>query len=540
MNKKIKNLWKVLSVTLVAVLTLAACGGSGSASGEQVLNIARTLPTDTINNVLNEGANNSMLIGNFSEGLTTYDAKGVLVGGLAETWEIEGAVYTFTLRDGLKWSNDTPITANDFVFAWQTMATTSTAPYGFFMEELKNGAEVRAGSKPASELGVKAIDDTTLEVTVAQENAYFIEMLAHGGFYPLNEEFYNEVGADNYGTSADTVIASGAFVLTEYQADMGYTLTKNENYWNAKTVSLDVVNARVVAEPTTQGTMYDSGEIDVLDLTSDLFDLYGDSKDMIEIPNASLFYFYLSGNTDKPSAELSNQNFRLAVNHAIDKTILTDQIAKNGSIPADYLVPQKFAEQNGKTFREFAGTSDELQFDVEVAQDYLDLAKKEIGKDTLTFTITYAESDANKKMFSNVKSQLETNLPGVTVVLEALPSSNYFKELTKGATMSAYSGWSPDFRDVATYFSIFLSYNEFNYGRYNNPEFDALYEQAQLETNETARWELFKQAEEILLSDGAIVPLLQRGKRFVVNPKVQGFNYNSISPEIDLRYISIK
>ena len=538
MNRTFKNLWKFLSVSLVAVLTLAACGG-GASGGEKVLNLARSLPTDTLNEVINEGSNNSAVIGNFSEGLTTYDKTGKLIGGLAESWTNEGPVYTFKLRSGLKWSNDTPLTAADFVFGWQTMASTPGAPYGFFMQEIKNGTEILDGKKDASELGVKAIDDTTLEVTLVKESAYILEMLAHGAFYPLNEAFYTEMGADNYGTSAETVIASGAFMLTEYQADLGYTLSKNPNYYNAKEIKLDKVNIRVVRESTTQGTMYDNGEIDALDLTSDLYDKHKDSADLVEIPNASLFYFYLSGNTKKPSAELANQNFRTAVTYAIDKTIITDQIAKNGSIATDYLVPQNFGEVNGKTYREFAGTKD-LKFSPEKAQEYLAKAKTEIGKDALTFDISFVESDSNRKIFESVQSQLETNLPGVKVTLTSVPSNNYFKELAKNETTAAFSGWSPDYRDIATFYEIFLSDNSFNYGLYNNPKFDSLFQQAQAETDPAARWELFKQAEDVIVEDAAFVPLFQRGKRFVVNPKVEGFNYNSISPEIDYRFISIK
>ena len=118
--------------------------------------------------------------------------------------------------------------------------------------------------------------------------------------------------------------------------------------------------------------------------------------------------------------------------------------------------------------------------------------------------------------------------------------NNYFKDLAKHETMSAYSGWSPDYRDIATFFEIFLADNSFNYGLYDNPEFNALYKQAQAETDMNARWNLFKQAEEVFLNDAVFVPLLQRGKRYLVKPKVQGFNFNSISPEIDYRFISIK
>lgn len=539
MRGNFKKLVKLGTITMAVLLILAACG-NGTNSGEKVLNIARETATNTINYIYNETANNSQVISNFSEGLTTYDKDGELVGGLAESWTHNGPVYTFKLREGLKWSDDTPLTAHDFVFGWQTVVADSEAPYRFFMNDIQNGADIIAGTKPATDLGVKALDDTTLEVTLSQERSYILQMLGFGVFNPLNEAFYQKVGADNFATSPDTVLASGAFKLEEYNPDSGYTLVKNHNYWNAANVKLDRINTRVVREATTQETLYANGELDVLNVTADLYDKYAGNPGLGEYPTARIYYFYMSGNTKTPAPTLANHNFRQAIAHAIDKKMLAENVFKDGSMALDYLVPQNFGDVNGQTYREFTGESSQLRFNVDRAREYLEAAKSELSAGDLNFSIAFPETPVNRRVFESVQGQIQTNLPGVNVSLEAIPAQTYFNGLSNGQTPGAYSGWAPDYSDVATYFQNFVSTNSLNFSKYNNPEFDALYKRAQAEVDVAKRAELFKQAEKILLNDGAIVPLVQKGVTYLVNEKVEGFNFNSISPEVDFRFISIK
>jgi len=358
----------------------------------------------------------------------------------------------------------------------------------------------------------------------------------------LNEAFYNEVGADNYGTSSDTVISSGSFKLTTYNPDIGYTLTKNPNYWDAAAVDLDQVNVRIVKESATQDALYQNGELDVLLVQPNLYDKYKDDRDLKSFTTAAVFYFYLSGDTATPSAALANPDFRQALNYALDKTLLTTNVLKNGSIPLDYFIPQNFGDINGRTYREFTrmGTGNDLRFDVAKAQEYLAKAKAAVPAEALNFSIAFGDAESNKLAFENIKSQLETNLPGVTINLEPVPAPTYFKGLARGDTPSAFSGWVPDYRDVATYFQTFLTGNSLNYGRYSNAEYDALYDKAQKELDPAVRANLFREAELILINDGAMLPLFQRGRRYIVNEKVEGFKLNISSPELDFRFMSVK
>jgi oligopeptide transport system substrate-binding protein len=526
-------------VVLALLLILASC--QSGQTGGKVLRIAREIGTDHINFLTNESSNNAQVIDNFSEGLLVYDKAGKLTGGLAQTWDRKDNVYTFNLRNNLKWSNGAPLTAADFVFSWQTLASLPTAPYRYFIAELAGGSAIIAGEQPASTLGVKALSERKLEVRLVRDSAYALGMLAQTIFLPLNEAFYNEVGADNYGTSADTVLASGPFRLSDYNGATGYTLEKNPYYWNAGAIALDEVQTRVIKESATQDTLYENKELDVLEVPANLYDKYAGNAGMVEIPYARLYYFYVSGNTGTPAPVLANADFRTAISYAIDKEIIATSIFKDGSQPLDYLVPREFGAVNGVSFRAFTGegVSDTYKFDVAQAQAYLAKARATLSAADLSFDLVYQEREENKRVFENVAAQIETNLPGVHVRLIALPGQIYFKELMKQTTPAAYAGWMPDYEDVATYFQVFLTGNSLNFSNYSNTLYDELYARAQTERDVMKRAELFKQAEKVLLDDAFIIPLAQRGKRYVVQPHVHGFNYNSISPEINFRYITI-
>ncbi len=541
--KNFKNVSKVFSILFAAVLVLAACGsGTTGKSGE--LRLATNQKTNSVNSLTSSEATNFQVIGNFQEGLMTYDAEGELKGSMAESWDVsaDNTVYTFKLRD-TEWSNGTPVTAHDFVFAWRALATTKDATYKSMLADIKNGAEIIDPeiNMDVKELGVEAVSDKELKVTLVAPRIYFLDLMAFNAFSPINEEFFNSVGADMYGTSKDTVIANGPFILTEYAADTGYTLEKNPKYWDAKNVKLNKATTRVVETLDTQATLYEQGEIDRLQLLSaDLVDRFGDSPDKVFQEESAVFYFYLSGNTKKEDKVLANKNFRGAVAHSIDKSIFTDQILKNGSLPIDYLVPKNFAFQNGVDFREASNQFNDPRFDVAKANELLDAAKAELGDEPLTFTLLTTDSETNKKVFSNIESQIETNLPGVDVVLELVPGNIFYNDLKKFETPAASAGWGADFRDVATYFSIFLSTDGHNYGLWKNEKFDELYAQAEIETDPAKRWEMFAEMEAILLDDYAIVPTFQRAATTLIKPNVKGYSINTTAPDVFFKYISVE
>ena len=544
MYKQFKKLWKVAAATLAIVLALAACGG-GSSSGEQVLRLASANALNSLNHVSTSEAVNFQAIGNFLEGLTTYDKDGKVVGSMAKDWKTseDGLVWTFNLRDGIKWSNGTPVTAADFVFGWQKLATGKDSPYASALQDgkVKNAKAVTDKELPESELGIKAIDDKTLEVTLDGAVPFFDKLMAFGPLFPVNEAFWNEVGGEEvFGTSAETVLANGPFMLEAYAPDTEYILVKNPDYWDAKNVKLEKIETRIVKEPTTQVTMYNEGSIDRLQLASaDLFDQFKDDKNVTYFEEGALFYFYLSGSNGPKSPLLGNKNFRAAVAHAVDKSLITDQILKNGSMPADYLVPKNFDALNGKDFRDYANQYNEPMFNVAKAVEFLEAAKAELPGQALEFDLTISETATSKKIYENVEAQIEQNLPGVKVNIKTIPGSTFYPTLREMNTNAATGGWGADYVDVATYFGIFKSTDGHNYAQWNNPEYDRLIEEAAAEANPQKRWDLYVEAEKVLLDDYTIIPVYQRGSATVLNPKVKGYALSPVAPDVFFKYISI-
>lgn len=543
MYKQFKKLWKITIVALVSVLTLVACGGGSGSNAEQTLRLASANPLNSLNHASTSEAANFLAIGNFLEGLITYDENGVLKGSMAETWEqsADGLTWTFNLRDGIVWSNGEPVTAADFVFGWQTLATGSDSPYATTLMDgkVKNAEAVIKGDKAPSELGAVAQDDQTFVVTLDAPCVFFDKLMAFGPLFPINEAFYTSVGGESvFGTSVDTVLANGPFVLTEYAPDTNYVLEKNPDYWDAKNVKLEKVETRIVQEPTTQATLYENGEIDRLQLVNaDLYDQYKEDPNLVTQGESAWFYMYISGNNGSKSPVLANHNFRAAVAHAIDKEVITEQILKNGSTPANYLVPKDFDQLDGKDFRDYANQYNESIFDVAKATEYLAAAKAELGDTPLTFDLTIAEAVTSKKIYENIKAQIEQNLPGVTVNLKTLPSQTYYPTLRELNTNSASGGWGADYIDIATYFMIFKAADSHNYGQWNNADYEKYVALAEAETDPQARWDYYVQAEQILIEDYTILPIYQRGAATLLNPNVKGYSLNPVAPDIFFKYV---
>lgn len=541
MNSFSKKVMKMLAALSAMVLVLTACNTTTNA--EKVLRVAIEKAMTTLDYQEMTSRAEMEQVSQIMEGLTRYDATQTLAASGAESWTIseDYLTYTFKIREGASWTNGEPVTANDYVFAWKNLVLNQKSNTAFFVGLLKNGNKIREGAANIDQLGVTAPDDYTLVVELEQPYASFLDCVSTVTYYPLNEKAYTEIGTETYGTSAETIVTNGAFELTNYEPASILELTKSETYWDAKNVKLSKVIVNIVPELTTQSVMFDSGELDIIRVTGDLTDIYTDEKNVVSDLEARIVYMYLSGDTATESELLSNRNFRQAIAHAIDKSIITENILKDGSLTLESLIPAGFGHVEGQSFRAYTGTYNEPIYDVIVAQDYLTKAKDELPTDTnYTIKLHVQTTGVYSKVFENIKSQIETNLAGVTVELEMIPNQIYFAEAMKKATPAGMGSWSAAYVDYHNFTELFEKGATFNYADYNNVSYDALVEKAVVEGDVEAQAKLYADAEKMLIEDAVFIPLYQVGAKYKTQDGVTGVILNQSAPSMDYKFIDIK
>ncbi|MTI46399.1 MAG: peptide ABC transporter substrate-binding protein [Firmicutes bacterium] len=459
------------------------------------------------------------------EGLYSLDAAGNTIPAIALSHEVsdDGLKYTFKLRENAKWSNGDKVTANDFVFSWRRLVNPNTASeYNFIADVagLKNAAKIVDGELPKEELGVKALDDHTLEVELERPTPYFISLTAFATFFPLNEEFVTEKG-DQYALNPENILSNGPFKMVEWNKGYGYKLNKNTDYYDAENVKVDGLEFRIIKDPQTAVLKFDSDELDVVKLSAELVEKYKSDESFKLIGAGYLWYMSFNQETEL----FKNVDMRKAFSHAVDKSHIADNILNDGSLVADFIVPIGLATgPDGKDFRDEAGTYS--QYDKALALDYWNQAKSELGKEELEVEVLFDDSETVKKMAEFIQAELETNLPGLTVKLKSQPKKNRLALMRSGDFELGLTRWGPDYSDPLTYLELFITDGSSNSPNYSSQVYDDLVYSASrgdLSSDPIGRWEAMIEAERVLLEeDAAVGPLYQRGYAFLINSKVTG------------------
>lgn len=541
-------MWLV-SLMLMLSVFLAACGGdkekdSGAdkdkeddkdaatepaGEDEQVLHLIETAEIPSVDSSVVEDAVGFNVLNNVMEGLYRLDEDSLAVPAMAEgDPEIseDGLTYTFKIRDA-QWSNGTPVTAHDFVYAWQRAVDPDTgSPYGPYLMAgmIKNATEIGEGKAELSDLGIKAEDDNTLVVELEREVPYFLSLMSFGTFYPLNEEFVTEQG-DDYASNSDTMIYNGPFVFTEWDGTgNSWKYLKNEDYWDADTVKLDEIVVDVVKEGSTGVQLYEKGQIDRVTLSAEYAMQYADDPDVINELETAVFYFKMNQERNGEATPLANTEIRKAIAKGFNKEELADAVLANGSIGANYLVPQAFTyDEDGKDFRDYS--AEYSAYNVEEAQEHWKKGLEELGTEEVTIEILGGDTENAKKQQEWFKSELERNLEGLTIKLKEVPF-NVRLELDETSDYDMQSaGWSPDFQDPISFIELFTEDSPQNKMAFVNKEYDELVEATKttLADEPKERFEAFAKAEKILLEDeAAIIPQYQRGRMVLMDSKVKG------------------
>ncbi len=525
----------VAALLTVSALAVGVVGLSAAAEASD-LNIMLETPVESLDPQIATDGTSFEVIADFTDGLMQMDADGKAVEALAESYEVseDGCTYTFHLRDA-SWSNGDPVTANDFVFAWQRAVDPDVASeYSYMLSDIGqvvNAAEIIAGEKDKSELGVTAIDDKTLEVKLNVPVSYFLSLMYFPTFYPVNQAFFESVG-DTFGTSPETTLSNGAFIMDTYEpAATAFHLTKNDSYWDAARVQLAGLNYQVIQDSQQALMSYQSGALDMTLVNGEQVDQVKEDPEFQTI--GAGYLWYVSPNMDGVP-ELANLNIRLAMTNAINRVSITEDVLKDGSIPTYTAVPLQFAA--GPDGSDFSGDQslylDVCADDAAKAAEYWAAGLEELGISELSLDMVVDADDAPQKVAQVLKEQWETTLPGLTVNLVIEPKKQRVEDMQNGDFQLGLTRWGPDYADPMTYLGMWITGNNNNYGLWSNEEFDAIIDECttgDLCTDAEGRWARLYDAQKIVMDEAVIYPLYTQANAEMMSSAVTGVEFHPVA-----------
>jgi oligopeptide transport system substrate-binding protein len=554
---KLKKSFAFGFITLFS-LTLAACGNGGSTadsdssktadgkpSGEQIFRVNElqempsadlSLATDTIS---------FTALNNVYEGIyrLNLDNKPEPAGA-AEKAEVssDGITYKVKLNEKSKWSDGKPVKAEDYVYGWQRTVDPATASeYAYLYESVKNGADITAGKKDKSELGIKAVGDYELEITLEKATPYFDYLLAFPSFFPQRKDIVEKYGKE-YSTSSDKSVYNGPFVLDGFDGpgtDTKWSYKKNKDYWDADTVKLDEVQVNVVKEAPTSYNLFQDGQADDVQLTGELAQQAANDPQLVIQKEASTQYMEL--NQMDENSPYRNANLRKAISYSIDRKSLVENILGDGSVEPKGLVPADMSKDpSGKEdFTEAAG--DKIVYDKEKAKEYWEKAKKELNIKSLDIDILSSDADSSKKTVEYIQSAIQDTLDGTKVTVSPVPFSVRLDRSNKGDFNLVIGGWGADYVDPSSFLDLFQTGVSYNRGRYSNAEYDKLVKAAAT-TNANdpeKRWENMVDAEKVIMGDMGVIPIYQKAEAHLRAEKVKDVGFHPAGAQYDYKWTYI-
>ncbi|MCK2156274.1 peptide ABC transporter substrate-binding protein [Exiguobacterium sp. 17-1] len=546
---KTKKTLALVGALAIAGSSLAACTStddskdtSGSkdtkkASDKQVLNLTSGSDIPALSPTVATDSVSFTVLNNVQEGLFRLDEKQEPTPGVAESVDVseDGLTYTFKLRDS-KWSDGSDVTAKDFEYAWKrVLDPKSGSQYAYIMYIIDGAEAYNTGKGKPADVGVKAVDDKTLEVKLTQPAEYFKALTGFGSFMPLKQEFVEEKGKD-FATNPENFLYNGPFQLTDWKTEVGWSYKKNDQYWDADTVKLEEVNYKVVKETSTAVNLYEKGDIDTVGLTSEFVDQYKDSEDFDTRLDASMYYIQMNFKNEL----LKNKDIRKAIDSGYDKEQMAKVLLNNGSIPAYYYVPKEFAKgPDGKDFRD--GNEGFGSFDASSAKSSFEKGLKDIGKKSVKLELLSYDDDNSKKISEYLKGEWEKNLPGLEVTIKQQPFKNKLDLESKGQFELSFAGWGPDYQDPMTFLDMWMTDGPYNRGKYSSDKYDSLIKSAMKETDAAKRWQSLKDAEKVLLEDDqAISVMYQRGASLLRKPYVKGIVNHKVGADTSFKWTYIE
>ena len=532
---------KILLILMMSVFILA-CGGANSGNKNKsgntfILNVSAEpgsidpqISTDIVGGSVND------LI---TEGLLKMDKNKKVTGGLAEKWDVsqDGLVWTFHLRDGIKWSNGDPITANDFKAGWvRALDPEVASEYSYMLYPIKNAENFNSGKAKVEDLGIKVIDDKTLEVTLGASTPYFDDLVTFKTYRPLNEKFFKEVG-EEYATKSDKMLSSGPYILKSWVHDSEMKFEKNPNYYDQASLKVDNIVFKLISDNTAAFNAFKNGEIDATQITVSQAKEFVKDPRLVSTNDGSVWYLLMNNKLK----ELKNAKIRKAILMAVNREELAQTVLNGSGKAAKTLVPSGIGIK-GIAKEDFTEEVPTIipTFNVEEAKKLLAEGLKELGLDKMPkLEMIFNDSGNNRIIAEYVQESLNKNL-GVDLQLSAMTFQERISRMKQKDFDFVLAGWSGDFHDPITYLDLFVTNGGNNHGSYSNPRYDELVRIVKSTSDPAVRYPAMVELEKIISEDTPVGILYHREKQYLVNPRIQGLGFRAIGGEFYFGDISIK
>ncbi|MBM6819645.1 peptide ABC transporter substrate-binding protein [Clostridium saudiense] len=539
-SSKLKKLCAVVLAATLATSLFIGCGdnstSTGSSSGSNQ-NLVFNLGEDpeTMDPTLNNSSGAGTMILNAFEGLMVLDENDQPTEGAAESYEVsdDGLVYTFKLRQDGKWSDGEPVVADNFKYSWlRALDKATAAEYAYQLFYIKNAEKFYNGEVSADEVGIKVIDDYTLEVTLEAPTSYFLQLCAFTTYVPLREDIVSS-NPEGWATNPETYVSNGPFKLVQWDMKDQLVFEKNENYWDKDSVKLDTLTFKLVTDDTTAYSELKAGNFDMVNSVPTNEIQPGIAEGLVHVsPKLANYYFAINvGKQDTLNSDvkevLSNKLVRQALNLAIDRQEIIDNVGKAEQIPAYSFVPQGIKDENGTEFasKEYYDPLD-MEGNIAKAKELLKEAGYENGEGIPTIEVMYNSEGAHKEIAQIIQQNWEKI--GVNVELTNQEWAVFLNTRQQGDYEIARHGWTGDYIDPMTFLDLWVTGGGNNDTGFSNARYDELIAAAKVEKDSAKRFEMLREAEDILMDEMPILPIYYYTTVTAMNEKVKGVQISTL------------
>lgn len=477
------------------------------------------------------------------ENLVSLDDNDNTVPGAAESWDYDEdtLTYTFHLRKDGVWTNGDPVTAKDFEFAWsQALNPDVASDYAYFLYFIKNAEKYFNGEVSWDEVGVKVVDDYTLEVTMEQPTPYALFLFSFGTLAPINQRFYEAVGADLYSTEAQYFCTNGPFALTEWSHNDKIVMQKNDAWHGAADVEVEEIDWKIITDANAALSSFLAGDLDMVGLgTGELIKQATAAGATIQsYTDGTAFYIYFNNNDQY----LSNVNLRRALFNAIDEQKEIDTVWQNDNEPMTSFTVPGVSATDGTSFAGKVGELYAPSRDQEKAKEYLATALSELGctVDELSahLSIDCGDSATSITEASFYQEQWRQVL-GIKVAVNSMITKQGSQNRKTGNYVMSITGWGPDYNDPNTFLDLWVTDGGNNQTGFSNERYDELIDLASKETDLEKRESYFIECEQIIADQLPIGPAFWRAPSYACSDKIKGGMHRSTFQDINAVYVKL-